>query len=321
VTENKSELPLKGRTFGVNGKDYFYASLSGAVSGAFSLLIEHPWDRIKTLAQVYPNQKSSNIISQIYSENGIRGFYTGGVPNTIRASIKQAYRWPMQFGLNPIYGELLGDKINQQYPRAKKIAVGCTLALFETYIITPLERIKVWLMTNPNKNKKLSHFFNQPISSLEQQKSSLTKELYRGLSAVFYKQLVSWSTFLWADDKFKATAKNITGREQLSYADLLVVGFFVGIVNTSAVMPFDCVKTRLQKIEPESNAKGSFSVFRKMREIYNQDGIKALYAGSKFKIIQSMAQSAVTVQLMYEFEKQFLANQKPVEKQVTTSPK
>ena len=59
-----------------------------------------------------------------------------------------------------------------------------------------MERLKVWLMTQAKKDRSLIFFFRNS-------RDSLINELFKGLSASFTKQVVSWVSFLAADDFFK----------------------------------------------------------------------------------------------------------------------
>ncbi len=65
------------------------------------------------------------------------------------------------------------------------------MAVIETLIICPLERLKVWMMTS-EKKIKIRHYFNINI-----------KSLFSGLLPVFTKQIVSWVTFLASQEYLK----------------------------------------------------------------------------------------------------------------------
>jgi hypothetical protein len=73
---------------------------------------------------------------------------------------------------------------------AKSVA-GMIIAAFEVLIITPTERLKVWLMTKEADNKNIRYFFRN------------SHKLFCGLNIVFWKQNVSWVTFLGTDELLK----------------------------------------------------------------------------------------------------------------------
>jgi hypothetical protein len=74
-------------------------------------------------------------------------------------------------------------------------------------------------------------------------------DLYTGFTPMFIRQGLSWTSFLAAFEIFKNLMKQYRGKEQLSKLDIFFVGMVVSVVNTSIVMPIDCIKTFYQKYE------------------------------------------------------------------------
>ena len=73
---------------------YIEASTVGALRALVGLPIEHPFDTVKTICQA-EQIPAWKVAQQIWNKHGIRGYYSGAIPNGIRASGKQAYRYPM----------------------------------------------------------------------------------------------------------------------------------------------------------------------------------------------------------------------------------
>ncbi len=118
----------------------------------------HPFDLLKTRMQADPHIHSAVLLSKkIFKETGICGFYVAGVPNLTRAIIKEAYRSPLRGFLASRYDEAL-PKTNKG---AKATLTSLSMAITDTFIVTPFERIKVWLMTKYANNKSFSNFFTQ----------------------------------------------------------------------------------------------------------------------------------------------------------------
>ncbi|CAF0808873.1 unnamed protein product [Didymodactylos carnosus] len=139
--------------------NHTYQLLISAVVGVGrtigGLPLQHPLDTIRTRAL---------------------GFYSGAVPNTTRRAVKQTYRWPMMLYFSTFYREkILSQNLQQTYPRLPKILTGLSVANFEIIAINPLERLKVWLLTSPQRTSITKFFPNN--------KTQLVKELYRGTSA------------------------------------------------------------------------------------------------------------------------------------------
>lgn len=84
--------------------------------------------------------------------------------------------------------KILGRKISTT---TEKTITGIVLAALEVLIITPTERLKVWLMTRTNNDKNIRYFLKNVHS------------FFRGLNIVFWRQTSSWVTFLVTDDILK----------------------------------------------------------------------------------------------------------------------
>jgi len=288
---------------------YSETVLWGVIRGVLSLPFEHPFDRIKTTMQLYPNKRSKEVISEIkclYNPNGshqgikglgygIRGFYSGAIPNTIRAASKNAYRWPLQFALPNFYSNLFGDEIERNYPGLKKLVTGLTIASLEAFIISPLERVKVWFMSVEKSKATFKNFMAQP---------HLFSEYYRGIWAVLPKQIISWTTYSYSDYKLREYAHTLTNKKQLGFLDLLLVSIGVALINTAAVMPFDAVKTRAQAANA-IRVNNFGEVLKLICNIHKEAGIRGFYAGTRWKLVQYFINSCFTVTAMDYFENRF----------------
>ena len=126
----------------------------GALRGLISLPLEHPFESVKTRAQNSVSFRSSiDAMSELYRLFGFRkGIYAGFGANSIRVTIKHFYRTPLMLYLPQQFEKTIPKKWLDIYPSGHKTAAGCAIAFIETFIICPLERIKVVLMT---KNKEL----------------------------------------------------------------------------------------------------------------------------------------------------------------------
>jgi solute carrier family 25 ornithine transporter 2/15 len=263
---------------------FWQVSLYGAGVGLVTLPFEHPIDCVKTRYQASPSSFTSatQVAKIIYLNEGIRGFYAGVLPNGTRMVIKQAYRWPLMMLIPSIVRPVL-PKDNSSL---EKSVTGVIIASIETFIICPLERFKVWRMTHiDNKGQRTSFFrlANGP----------LYKELYRGFNALYAKQMVSWTSFLVADDIFRRLllpkSNNKDNESEYSHVRLLLISTCVGICNTFTNMPFDVIKTQLQMANPVKNQ----SILSIGRQIVKKNGVLALYAGWRPRLLQYVVQSTI----------------------------
>lgn len=277
---------------------YIIAGLAGAGRAVVGLPLEHPFDAVKTRCQASLGKSSViDIIKKMYATQGIKSFYSGFIPNTMRAATKQAYRWPMMLGFPSFFQRAIPSDIQEKYPSVVKTATGLSIASIETFVVCPLERMKVYLMTADHKEKGIIEFGKK-------NRGHLTSELMRGLNAVFARQMTSWVSFLVADEYFKKQERERTGKKELSFASLLRVSFYVGSVNTIANMPFDVLKTQLQQSYYIPNE----GIIKNFVKIYQRAGLNGLYAGWQVRMVQYMIQSVFTVTMLAKLEEQFAKN-------------
>ena len=180
-------------------------------------------------------QKSvTETIKQINMQKGWKGLYSGFNVNLVRVATKQLYRWPLWIGFSGFYNDLLGNA-NEVY---KQTLIGCTIAFAELVFICPFERMKIWLMTTKTKEQtKVLNYFKLHSTFLE---------LYAGFIPLFFRQGLSWASFLAASESFQNIAKEYKGSDRLTPSELFLVSIPVSLVNTFFIMPADCIKTFYQ---------------------------------------------------------------------------
>jgi len=232
---------------------------------------------------------------EIYKTQGIfKGFYAGFIPGAIRGVIKQIYRWPLMLVLPKVYASIYSQELQKEYPSIAKISTGMTLAAIDTFIVCPFERLKVCLQTK-RTDLSLINFFKDS-------NKNLFNSLFRGLNSLFYRQMISWVSFLYTDYKFKEIArayKGIDKNTQLDNQTLLITSTLVGISNVLIVMPFDMTKTLYQQHSEEFVNK---KFTETLRVVYNKTGLKGFYYGWQPRMIQYIIQSIFTVTALEKME-------------------
>lgn len=232
---------------------------------------------------------------EIYRTQGvIKGLYAGFIPSALRGVVKQVYRWPLMLVLPKMYSTLYPESIQKKYPSINKITTGLSLAAIDTFIVCPFERLKVVLQTK-HSDVSLKKFFSQ-------ENSALGKSLFRGLNSMFYRQMISWVSFLYSDYKFKEIArkwKGIGPNDALDNHTLFTTSVLVGIANVLVVMPFDMTKTLYQQHSEEfANKKFTETI----RTVYNKAGFRGFYYGWQPRMIQYIIQSVFTVTALEKME-------------------
>ena len=84
------------------------------------------------------------MVKDIYSRKGIKGFYAGSLPNFTRMFLKNIYRYPLMISLPHFYEQRLVGAENR---KTSKLLAGFSIALIESLITCPIERAKVYFMT------------------------------------------------------------------------------------------------------------------------------------------------------------------------------
>jgi hypothetical protein len=137
----------------------------------------------------------------IKHDKGLKGFYSGYATNFTKQLFKSSYRYPLMTGLPRFYSNLLGAKFeNHKY--VIKLMTSLSIAIVEAGLITPFERLQVFIMTSKFANKNYVDFYHMS-------KSKLRTELFRGYTPYFLKQIVSWTAFLEADAFYKSQVRMI----------------------------------------------------------------------------------------------------------------
>jgi len=278
-------------------KVYFEASVLGLLRALVGLPFEHPFDSIKSRMQAEISRKTSflSMAKEIYRTQGIfNGFYAGFIPGAVRNLVKQIYRWPLMLVLPTFYNSVYSPEIKNKYPSIAKISTGLTIAVVDTFVICPFERLKVYLQTK-RSDISLKMFFRQ-------NKANLFNSLFRGLSSLFYRQMISWVSFLYTDYKFKDLARAYLRIEKnipLDGKTLFLTSVTIGITNVFVVMPLDMTKTLYQQHNEEFANK---KLTETLKIVYKKTGFKGFYYGWQPRLIQYIIQSFFTVTALEKME-------------------
>lgn len=259
-------------------------ALVGAFRGGLSLVFEHPLDVIKTYWQANPHKLSIiSVIRSIVFYKGLLGFYSGAIPNVMRVVFKQAYRYPLMLTVPLVYNAVCSSVF------MVSVLTGLTIAVIEVWLLTPLERLKVWLVTFKQNSKGVITFFKTSV------RVGVVSQLYKGLNISLVRQVTSWTVFLVVHDQLMLFVKamNIPPNE-LPVLWLLGVAFVEGGVNTLVVQPLDCLKTHIQKVD---SIQG-YSILSIFSLVFKQYGFRGLYIGWQVRLFQYMVHALFTISVL-----------------------
>jgi Mitochondrial carrier protein. len=238
---------------------------------------------------------------EIYRKHGLKnGFYAGFLPSLVRGVIKQLYRWPLMLVLPQFYNVVIPQSLKASYSSLPKIATGMSLAAIDTFIVCPLERLKVCLQTK-RSDLNIRTFFKE-------NNREMAKSLFRGLEPLFYRQMLSWVSFLYTDFKFKELARKWSGlgpKDSLDNSTLLAVSVAVGVSNIMIVMPLDTIKTLYQQ---HSEEYYKLTLRETSKVVFQKGGLKAFYYGWQPRLVQYVIQSLFTVTALEKLEEKMRKN-------------
>lgn len=235
------------------------------------------------------------MIKEIYRNYGlINGFYAGFIPSAARHLIKQIYRWPLMLVLPEFFKSVYPDSVKKKYRSIAKISTGLSLAVIDTFIVCPFERLKVCLQTRKG-DLSMKQFFVE-------NRGHLTSSLFRGLSSLFIRQMMSWVSFLYFDHTFKHMAREYKGlreKDPLDNKTIFGVSILVGLINVFVVMPFDMTKTLYQQHSERFSDK---KLTQTIKHVYKTSGMRGFYSGWQPRLIQYMIHSIFSVAALEKME-------------------
>lgn len=289
-------------------EDYLDKIIQSILIGAPRVILTfgagHPFDLLKTRMQADPHIISAALLSKkIFQETGIRGFYVAGLPNFTRMMTKESYRSPLRGFLTSTYSHSFPDTSKGK----QAVLTGLSMAVADTLLVTPLERIKVWLMTKPGEKKSLSGFFYQKGEDV-----SLRKHLFKGACISVTRGVLSWCTFLVPEAMIReAVIKHSPQKTEeadrgLHFSESLVAGSLSGIVNGLFTLPFDTIKTNVQKESYLGKAELK-DILRVGKELVAEHGIiKGLYPAFKVRLLHYIIVGVITSDVIQKVDRVWL---------------
>jgi hypothetical protein len=260
------------------------SSYLGARQMIIVFLLGHPLDLAKTKSQSNPSKVYSvNILKQLVLTDGIRGCYRGGSMNFSRLVLKEAYRSPLRGFIKQFYESTLPARFNSQFPDAKNVFTGLTMAMTDTFVLCPLERIKVWIMTTEQgQSASLSRYFRPDNSTL---KSFRFTDLFCGLSVSFYRSAISWVSFLVIEENIRKLilAKRGNLNDTPTLSEQVLIGTLCGVLNSIITLPLDAVKTRIQ-MRSVGETSEQLRIVQTFKYLVRTHGVRGLYAGFQYKL-------------------------------------
>jgi hypothetical protein len=240
----------------------------------------HPLDLAKTRSQSNPYKAFSfTVLKQIRQHEGIRGWYKGGSMNFSRMLLKETYRSPLRGFIKQLFGSNLPS--NQDLTN---VLTGLTMAMSDTFILCPLERIKVWMMTTERgQSSSLKQYFMPKDTTLG---SFRLRDLFCGLEVSFFRSAISWVSFLVIEENIRrsvlAKRQSLTGEPTIP--EQIFIGTVCGVLNSVITLPLDAVKTQIQRRPEGLSINDRRQISQTFKHLVKIHGVSGLYAGFQFKL-------------------------------------
>uniref|UniRef100_A0A7S3CR15 Uncharacterized protein n=1 Tax=Strombidium rassoulzadegani TaxID=1082188 RepID=A0A7S3CR15_9SPIT len=115
------------------------------------------------------------------------------------------------------------------------------------------------------------------------------------------RQAMSWSVFLQTDYAIKQWIRRVYGlkeEERIGSSLLFFASCAVAVVNTAMVMPLDCIKTHLEKVNPSLTYRGA------IMEIYRKSGGSMLgfFTGVRLRFLLHLTNALFVVNILERLE-------------------
>lgn len=271
--------------------------IAGGVGGICTILVGHPFDRVKTSMQLSgPNARASvtHTLRGLWSSGGIHGLYRGATP--------------LLLGVAPVFAlcfwgyGITGNSLRT----ARNAAVSSPLTLDEvgiagavsafpaTCISAPGERIKVLVMSNQ---------FNGPLAALRGTlRGGGFASLYRGGTATLARDSIGSAAWfgsyeacvrllegrrVWDGGKDNEEKNAQTSSTTPSAATSILSGAAAGAANWLIALPLDVIKSRIQ-----ADKAGTLSGGAAAEQLWKEGGVKAFYRGLTPALLRALPANA-----------------------------
>lgn len=240
--------------------------INGILSGYIGAFIVYPIDVIKTRLQNQNiNYNGLQCIKDIIRTEGYKGFYKGSVIQLMGVGPEKAIK---------IYVNNLVS-CNLEQNNLNKIISGSLAGTAQVIVTNPIERIKIQYQMNMNTN-----IFNtiKSIGGL--------KKLYKGSSLCLMRDIPFSAIYFPSYDYYKSITNNI-----------FLSALISAIPAAYLVTPVDVIKTRIQTHITNKKYKNIIDCICKT---YSNEGFKAFWKGSLWRVLRSSPQFGITLWL-YEY--------------------
>ena len=274
-----------------NGSALYKNSIAGGTAGLMSLITVYPSEYVKVRFQTSAEHNITGIIKNTYTQNGLRGFYTG-MSSLVGAAIPRA---ALKYTSFEIYRYKFKTETETPVQKRLRDFGAGTLSGFTTTALCSL----------PSDNTKVAGIYlssqNKPAGLWNSCKWIYTQNngipgFYRGFVPTSIKESIAYGfRFLIYNYVIDTLSQ---GRDKKSTLHTFIAGAVSGSGAALINNPLDVVATNMQSNNYKKGTK-PLSFINCTKQIYKQHKLKYFYRGTLIRTIRTVPGMGVNF-LVYE---------------------
>jgi len=264
---------------------------AGSISGAIGVLAAYPFDSLKTKAQAYSQKENDTVVSlglielaqKVVNDEGISAFYSG----VTGVMIGQAFIKSVAFSSNSwALSELTTISPSITQPTLIQLIIAsCFSGAITSFIVNPIERIKVLMQADSIKQYKSEVDCLKKVVAND----GVRNFMFRGIDSTLFREIPGYGIYFVIYSVFTSNLSETLG----PFATPLICGALAGVLSWIPVYPFDVVKTYQQ------NSQGSISgkqpnMIQSALDLYKLGGLRIFIEGITPKLLRAAINHSVT---------------------------
>ncbi|EDQ91806.1 uncharacterized protein MONBRDRAFT_17649 [Monosiga brevicollis MX1] len=283
------EAPQQTHGEEVKQPSHLRSFIAGGIGGTALVVVGHPFDTVKVKIQtmtpgVGPQYTGvMDCARQTLAQQGFRGLYNGVLAPLAGVTPMFALCF---FGYS-VGKDMFCDADAFDPHNLKLVQIGlagATSAAFTTPLLAPGERVKCLLQSQDPKNPKYS---GTGDAFKKIYKEGGLRSVNRGFTGTFLRDATG-SAFYFSSYEYLKVLFTPEGQTSPSVVGTLVAGGLAGMLNWTAMLPLDTLKTRLQ-VAPEGKYGNIHHVFA---DIMRNEGPRALFRGFSAAMVRAFPANA-----------------------------
>lgn len=227
---------------------------------------------------------------EVYKKEGvIKGFYSGLFPTMVGqsfyiASAFSANTWALT--------QLTDDGSPTLVQLCLAGAIG---GLAASFVINPIERIKIQMQTNMNIYSTEQNSYGCLVDTIKS--DGIFGLLFRGIDATFLREVPGYALYFLVYSYLSQQAVGLT--DPVHSIAPLFCGAAAGVISWVPIYPFDVIKTFQQNTLSQGDEESNNNMMGVAKNLKNKFGWNIFYKGITPKLYKAIVSDSVTF-MVYE---------------------